>query len=119
MILASVFESLWLPFVILFSIPFAAMGSFFALIFTGNSLINANTLIGFLILLGIVVNNGIILIDYTRILRQRGFRASRALVMAGQARVRPILITAITTMIIVSKMYIRFFDFLFAILKSL
>jgi len=99
MILASVFESLWLPFVILFSIPFAAMGSFFALIFTGNSLINANTLIGFLILLGIVVNNGIILIDYTRILRQRGFRASRALVMAGQARVRPILITAITTMI--------------------
>jgi len=97
MILASVFESLWQPFVIMFTIPLAAIGSFWGLIFTDNSILNANTLTGFLILLGVVVNNGIILIDYTRILRQRGYNRSRALVMAGQARVRPILITTITT----------------------
>jgi len=97
MILASVFESLVTPVVIIFTIPLAAIGSFWALILTGNSLYNANSLIGFLILLGVVVNNGIILIDYTRILRKRGFRRSRALLTAGQARVRPILITAITT----------------------
>jgi len=99
MILASVFESLFLPFVIMFSIPFAAIGSFLALMITGTSLLNVNVLTGMVILLGVVVNNGIILIDYTRILRQRGYRKSRALVMAGQARLRPILITAITTIV--------------------
>ncbi len=99
MILASVFESLSTPFVILFTIPLAAIGSLWALILTGNSLLNANTLIGFVILLGVVVNNGIIFIDYTRILLKRKYHKSRALIMAGQARVRPILITAITTII--------------------
>jgi multidrug efflux pump subunit AcrB/ABC-type multidrug transport system ATPase subunit len=99
MILASVFESLSTPFVLMFSVPLAAIGSFLALIFTGNSLFNANTLMGFLILLGVVVNNGIILIDYTNILRKRGFRRSRALMTAGLSRVRPILITAITTIV--------------------
>ena len=54
---------------------------------------------GFLILLGVVVNNGIILIDYTNILRNRGYRTSRALMMAGLSRVRPILITASTTIV--------------------
>lgn len=97
MILASVFESLTTPFVLLFSVPLAAIGSFIALIITGNSLFNANTLTGFLILLGVVVNNGIILIDYTNILRKRGYRKSRALITAGLSRVRPILITAGTT----------------------
>ena len=99
MILASVFESLINPFIIMFTIPLAAIGSLWAIIFTGQSLLNANTMLGFLILLGIVVNNGIILIDYTRLLRQRGHSQSRALVVAGLARVRPILITAITTII--------------------
>ncbi|MBN2415634.1 efflux RND transporter permease subunit [bacterium] len=99
MILASVFESLFLPFVIMFSIPFAATGSFLALMITGTSLLNVNVLTGMVILLGVVVNNGIILIDYVRILRQRGTRKSRALIMAGQARLRPILITAITTIV--------------------
>lgn len=97
MILAAVFESLAIPFVLLFSIPLAALGSLIALILTGNSLLNANTLTGFLILLGVVVNNGIILIDYTNILRKRGNRRSRALMSAGMARIRPILITATTT----------------------
>lgn len=99
MILASVFESLLTPFVILFSIPMAAIGSFLALIFTGNSILNANTITGFLILLGVVVNNGIILVDYTNILRKRGYRHSRALITAGLSRVRPILITALTTIV--------------------
>lgn len=99
MILASVFESLMTPVVMLFTFPLATIGSLWALIFTGNSLLNANSLMGFLILLGVVVNSGIILIDYTRILRLRGNRRSRALMAAGQARVRPILITTITTIV--------------------
>lgn len=99
MILAAVFESLSIPFVLLFSIPLAALGSLIALIFTGNSLLNANTLTGFLILIGVVVNNGILLIDYTNILRKRGNRRHRALMTAGVARLRPILITASTTVI--------------------
>jgi multidrug efflux pump subunit AcrB/ABC-type multidrug transport system ATPase subunit len=99
MILAAVFESLTTPFVLVFSIPLAAIGSFIALIITGNSLFNANTLTGFIILLGVVVNNGIILIDFTNILRKRGHRKSRALMEAGLSRVRPILITATTTIV--------------------
>jgi multidrug efflux pump subunit AcrB/ABC-type multidrug transport system ATPase subunit len=99
MILAAVFESLSIPFVLLFSIPLAALGSLIALILTGNTLLSVNTLTGFLILLGVVVNNGIILIDYTNILRKRGYRRSRALMTAGMARIRPILITASTTVI--------------------
>lgn len=99
MILASVFESFASPFVLMFSIPLAAIGSFTGLIITGNSLFNTNTLTGFLILLGVVVNNGIILIDYTNILQKQGYRMNRALMVAGMARVRPILITAITTII--------------------
>ncbi len=99
MILASVFESLATPVVLMFSIPLAALGSLVALILTGNSLLNLNTLTGFLILLGVVVNNGIILIDYTNILRKRGYRVQRALMTAGVSRLRPILITAATTVI--------------------
>ncbi|MEN8122173.1 MAG: efflux RND transporter permease subunit [Bacteroidota bacterium] len=99
MILASVFESFSIPVVMMFSIPMAAIGSLVALILTGNSLMNANVLTGFIILLGIVVNNGIILIDYSRVLQKRGYTESRALMMAGLARIRPILITAITTII--------------------
>ena len=99
MILAAVFESLSIPFVLLFSIPLAGLGSVIALILTGNSILSLNTLTGFLILLGIVVNNGIILIDYTNILRKRGYRRPRALMTAGVARLRPILITASTTVI--------------------
>jgi len=97
MILASVFESLLTPFVIMLTIPLAGIGSLWAVMITNNSLLNSNSLIGFLILLGIVVNNGIILLDYTRILRRRGFRRSRALMTAGISRIRPIFITAIST----------------------
>ncbi|MEA1877159.1 MAG: efflux RND transporter permease subunit, partial [Bacteroidota bacterium] len=99
MILASVFESFLTPVVLMFTIPLAGIGSFLALIFTKNSILNANTLTGFLILLGVVVNNGIILIDYANILRKKGYRRSRALMTAGLARIRPILITAVTTIV--------------------
>ena len=99
MILASVFESITTPLVMLFSIPLAAIGSLLGLLLTGNSLLNANTLTGFLILLGVVINNGILLIDYSNILRDRGYSRSRALITAGLSRLRPILITAITTII--------------------
>lgn len=99
MILASVFESLSAPFVLLFSIPLAATGALLGLAITGNSLFNANTLTGFLILLGVIVNNGIILIDYVNALRRSGYRKTRALMTAGLHRLRPILITAITTIV--------------------
>jgi len=99
MILASVFESFSKPVVLMFAIPLAGIGSLIALILTGNSLMNANTLTGFVILIGIVVNNGIILLDYSNVLQKRGYRPSRSLMMAGLARVRPILITSLTTII--------------------
>ncbi len=99
MILASVFESMSTPLVLMFTIPLAAIGSMLALILTGNTMFSINTLTGFLILIGVVVNNGIILIDYTNILRKRGFRKNRAIMIAGISRVRPILITSLTTII--------------------
>ena len=99
MILAAVFESFTMPFVLMLSIPLALIGSFLALTLTGNSLLSLNTIVGFMILLGVVVNNGIILIDYAKTLQGRGYRHSRALLMAGLARLRPILITAITTIV--------------------
>jgi len=99
MILASVFESLTTPIVLMFSIPLAATGAFIGLILTGNSLLNANTLVGLMILLGVVVNNGIILIDYSNILRTRGYSRHRAMISAGISRIRPILITSTTTIV--------------------
>ena len=99
MVLASTFESLHTPLAMMFTLPLATIGAFWGLILTGNSLFNANALVGFLILLGVVVNNGIILIDYSRLLRRQNFRATRALLTAGQARVRPILITTLTTIL--------------------
>lgn len=99
MILASVFESLSAPVVLMFSIPLAAIGSLLALLFTSNSVMNANVMTGFIILIGIVVNNSIILIDYTSLLRRQGNRRQRALIIAGISRLRPILITAITTIV--------------------
>ncbi|MEL6559359.1 MAG: efflux RND transporter permease subunit [Bacteroidota bacterium] len=99
MILAGVFESLYLPVVIMFTIPLSAIGAFLGLTLTGNSLLNTNTLIGTLILIGVVVNNGIILVDYSRMLRKQGYSKYRSLMISGIARIRPILITSITTIV--------------------
>jgi multidrug efflux pump subunit AcrB len=99
-IMACVFESVTTPFIMMVCIPLAAIGAFTALILTGNTnLLSPNTLIGLLVLLGVVTNNGIIFIDYSNILRARGYRRERALIMAGIARMRPILITSITTIV--------------------
>ncbi|MFC1554566.1 efflux RND transporter permease subunit [candidate division KSB1 bacterium] len=99
-ILASTFESVKFPVIIFISIPMAITGSLWLLFFTGTSVQNPFALFSFLILLGIVVNNGIILIDYITILRkQHNFSRSRALLHASRARVRPILMTSITTIL--------------------
>ena len=99
MILAIVFESLSLPVVMLFAIPFAAIGSFVALIITNNSIMSINTMIGLIILIGVVVNSGIILIDYTNLLRRQGFSRNRAIILSGVSRIKPIMITTITTIV--------------------
>jgi len=99
MVLASIFESLVTPFVLMFSIPLAAIGSLLLLVLTGNSITNPNSMTGLLILIGVVVNNSIILMDYSNILRRGGYNRIRALITAGVARVRPIMITAITTIV--------------------
>lgn len=99
MILASTFEAFRAPLVMMFTLPLAGIGAFSGLILTSNSLYNANVLVGFLILFGVVVNNGVLLIDYSRRLERRKQRRERALMTAGLIRVRPILITAITTIL--------------------
>jgi multidrug efflux pump subunit AcrB/ABC-type multidrug transport system ATPase subunit len=99
MILASTFEALLPPLIVMFTMPLAGVGAFLALVLTKNSIYNANVIIGFLILLGIVVNNAILLIDYSRQLTRRGFSKERALMTAGRGRIRPILITAVTTVL--------------------
>ncbi|MDH4271106.1 MAG: efflux RND transporter permease subunit, partial [Candidatus Aminicenantes bacterium] len=99
MILASTFEAFRAPLVMMFTLPLAGIGAFSGLILTSNSLYNANVLVGFLILFGVVVNNGVLLIDYARRLERQKQRRERALMTAGLTRVRPILITAITTIL--------------------
>ena len=99
MILASTFEGFRVPLVMMLTLPLAGIGAFSGLILTSNSLYNANVLVGFLILFGVVVNNGVLLIDYSRRLERRKQRRERALMTAGLIRVRPILITAITTIL--------------------
>ena len=99
MILASVFESLAAPLAMMFALPLAAVGGLWGLVLTGHSILDANALTGFVVLLGVVVNNGIMLIDSARARQRRGARLSRALMQAGQARLRPIAITALSTIL--------------------
>ena len=99
MILAAVFESLTAPVVLMFTIPLAVIGSLLLLLLTSNSIENATVYVGFIILIGIVTNNSILLIDYTTLLRRQGNRKQRAIITAGISRLRPILITAITTIV--------------------
>ena len=97
-IMASQFESLVDPFVIMFSIPFAVVGVVIGLAITGVPL-NVMSLLGILMLVGIVVNNGIVLIDYTILCRERGMGILEAVVTAGRSRLRPILMTTLTTVL--------------------
>ena len=97
-VMASQFESFMSPFVIMFSIPFAFVGVLLGLFVTGTPL-GAMGMIGILILMGIVVKNGIVLIDYTILMRERGFSVEEASTIAAKSRLRPILMTTLTTVL--------------------
>ena len=97
-VMASQFESFMSPFVIMFSIPFAFVGVLLGLLVTGTPL-GSMGMIGILILMGIVVKNGIVLIDYTILMRERGYSVAEASVIAAKSRLRPILMTTLTTVL--------------------
>lgn len=98
MIIAAQFESLIQPLSIMFSVPLALSGGFIALFITGLSL-NVIGIIGLIILVGIVVNNAIVLIDYVNNRRKRGEDRTEAIMKAGPIRIRPIMMTALTTIL--------------------
>jgi len=98
MIMASQFESFKYPFVILFSIPLAFTGGFIGLFIAGMPL-SIVSVLGFIVLSGIVVNNGIVLVDYINKLKATGMGTMAAIMEAGPTRLRPILMTALTTIL--------------------
>ncbi len=97
-VMAAQFESLTYPFIIMFSVPFAFSGVLLALYFTGTNL-NIMSLLGGIMLIGIVVKNGIVLIDYTMLCRERGMAVLNSVVTAGRSRLRPVLMTTMTTIL--------------------
>jgi HAE1 family hydrophobic/amphiphilic exporter-1 len=97
-VMASQFESFLSPFVIMFSIPFAIVGVILGFVVT-NTPMGVMGLIGVLILMGIVVKNGIVLIDYTILMRERGNSIKKSVVTAATSRLRPILMTTLTTVL--------------------
>ena len=103
LIMVAQFQSLLSPFIIMFTIPLAFTGGLFGLYFTGNEL-SVIAMIGFVMLSGIIVNNGIVLIDYTNQLVAQGMTKTDALAEAGKTRMRPILMTALTTILGLSAM---------------
>lgn len=98
LIMVAQFQSLLSPFIILFTIPLAFTGGFMGLWMTGSE-ISVIAMIGFVMLSGIIVNNGIVLVDYINQLREAGMEKYEAIVEAGRTRLRPILMTAITTIL--------------------
>jgi len=98
MVMASQFESLRDPFIIFFSIPFGIVGVILALTLTGQSL-NVVSFLALIMLVGIVVNDGIVLISYINILRQRGYDVYSAILEGGRTRLRPVISTSCTTML--------------------
>lgn len=103
LIMAAQFQSLKSPFIIMFTIPLAFTGGFLALLITGFDL-SVVSIVGFVMLCGIIVNNGIVLVDYINRLRADGAEKTEAIVEAGKTRMRPILITALTTVFGLSVM---------------
>ena len=97
-VMAAQFESLTYPFIIMFSVPFALSGVLIALFITGTTM-NIMSILGAIMLIGIVVKNGIVLIDYTMLLRERGLGIIPATVRAARSRLRPILMTTLTTIL--------------------
>lgn len=103
LIMVAQFQSLKSPFIIMFTIPLAFTGGFLGLLITGFD-VSVVALLGFVMLCGIIVNNGIVLVDYINNLRLEGKERQEAIVEAGKTRMRPILITAITTVLGLSTM---------------
>ncbi len=97
-VMAAQFESLTYPFIIMFSVPFAFSGVLMALWLTDTNL-NVMSMLGGIMLIGIVVKNGIVLIDYTMLCRERGMAVLNAVVTAGRSRLRPVLMTTLTTIL--------------------
>jgi HAE1 family hydrophobic/amphiphilic exporter-1 len=103
LIMAALFESFFDPFIIMFALPMSFIGVVWMHIITGTTF-SAVSGIGVVMLAGIVVNNGIILVDYTNLLRKRGYNLLEAVKLAGRTRLRPILMTMLTTVLALSPM---------------
>ena len=103
LIMVAQFQSLLSPFIIMFTIPLAFTGGLLGLFFTGSE-VSVIALIGFVMLSGIIVNNGIVLIDYMNQLRESGMEKKEAILTAGRTRLRPVLMTALTTILALSTM---------------
>ncbi len=97
MVMAAQFESLLDPFIVMFSVPFTFTGVFLGFVLTGTTL-SVITYLGIIMLMGIVVNNAIVLISYINILRARGYSMLEAVTQGGKDRLRPVLMTTITTL---------------------
>jgi len=98
LVMVAQFQSLLSPFIVMFSVPLAFTGGMIGLIIAGYE-ISVVSMIGFVMLQGIVVNNAIVLIDYVNQLRRSGMEKREALIEAGAARIRPVLMTALTTVL--------------------
>jgi HAE1 family hydrophobic/amphiphilic exporter-1 len=96
--MASLFESFRDPFIIIFTIPLSVIGIVAIYLLTGT-IFNVMTAVGLLVLVGVIVNNGIVLVDYTNLLRKRGYSLHDACVEAAGNRLRPILMTTLTTIL--------------------
>lgn len=102
-VMASQFESFLDPFIILLTIPLSFIGVIFIYLLTGEQL-NIITIMGVLVLVGTIVNNGIVLVDYTNLLRKRGLELEEACIQAARNRLRPILMSTLTTVISLAPM---------------
>lgn len=109
LIMVAQFQNLLSPFIVMFTVPLAFTGGFLGLLLTGN-ILSVIAMVGFVMLCGIIVNNGIVFIDYTNQLRQEGMSKIEALVETGRTRMRPILMTALTTILAMSTMALGFGD---------
>ncbi len=103
LIMVAQFQSLLSPFIIMFTIPLAFTGGFLGLYISGSE-VSVIAMIGFVMLAGIIVNNGIVLIDYMNQLRGEGMEKRQAILTAGRTRLRPVLMTALTTILALSTM---------------
>lgn len=103
LIMVAQFQSLLSPFIIMFTVPLAFTGGFFGLYLSGSE-VSVIALIGFVMLSGIIVNNGIVLVDYINQLREAGMEMKEAIMEAGRTRLRPVLMTALTTILALSTM---------------